>query len=311
VAGSAANTDGIVVPAELAASHAKHDGEAGRRWVARLPDLAGHYLDRWQLRRDGPAAFGVAALVLPVRRIDGMPAALKLQPVNEENAGEAVGLRAWAGQGTVHLIDDDPATGTLLLERLDATRPLSALPDDTQALRVLSELLARLVARPAPAGLRRLTDIARAMIDQTPHALTALRQARDRRLVRACVAVVAELVNDAGDRLLHWDLHYDNILAGQREPWLAIDPKPLAGDPGFELLPALDNRWEDIVATGDVARAVRRRFDLMVDVLGLDRPRAVGWTLGRILQNALWDIEDGEHELDPIQVAIAEALRVR
>ncbi len=308
---STATTYGIVVPAELAASHAKHDGEAGRRWIFRLPDLAAHYLDRWHLRRDGPAAFGVAALVLPVRRTDGTPAALKIQPVNEENAGEAVGLRAWAGQGTVHLIDDDPATGTLLLERLDASRPLSSLPDDTQALQVLSELLARLVTRPAPPGLRRLTDIAQAMIDQTPHALTALHQARDRRLVQTCAAAVAELVNEAGDRLLHWDLHYDNVLAGAREPWLAIDPKPLSGDPGFELLPALDNRWEDIVATGDVARAVRRRFDLMVDVIGLDRPRAVGWTLGRILQNALWDVEDGAHELDPVQVAIAEALGAR
>src|SRR5438094_826847 len=97
VARSADNTNRIVVPAELAASHAKHDGEAGRMWVARLPELAAHYLDCWHLRRDGPAAFGVVSLVLPVRRLDGTPAALKLQPVNEENAGEAVGLRGARG----------------------------------------------------------------------------------------------------------------------------------------------------------------------------------------------------------------------
>jgi streptomycin 6-kinase len=308
---ASANAYGIVVPAELAASHAKHDGEAGRRWVAHLPDLAARYLDRWHLRLDGPVAFGVVSLVLPVRRLDGTPAALKLQPVNEENAGEAVGLRAWAGRGAVRVIEDDPATGTLLLERLDASRPLSALPDDTEALQVLSELLARLVALPAPRGLRRLSDIAQAMIDQTPQALGVLHDARDRRLVQTCAAAMAELVDEAGDRLLHWDLHYDNVLAGQREPWLAIDPKPLSGDPGFELLPALDNRWEDIVATGDVGRAVRRRFDLMVEVLGLDRSRAVGWSLGRILQNALWDVEDGARELDAVQVAIADALGAR
>jgi streptomycin 6-kinase len=118
----------------------------------------------------------------------------------------------------------------------------------------------------------------------------------------------AELIGEPGDRLLHWGLHYDNIFAGQREPWLVIDPEPLAGDPGFDLLPALHNRWDEIVATGDVARAVLRCFDLLTEVPGLDRQRATGWTLGRVLQNALWDIEDGETALAPAQIAIATAL---
>ncbi|MFD1044854.1 aminoglycoside phosphotransferase family protein, partial [Kibdelosporangium lantanae] len=103
-------------------------------------------------------------------------------------------------------------------------------------------------------------------------------------------------------------LHYDNILAADREPWLAIDPKPLGGDPGFELMPALCNRWEDVVDSGNIPRAVRRRFDLMTDILDLDRNRAVGWTLGRVLQNCLWDIDSGESVLQPEQKAIAYAL---
>lgn len=55
-------------------------------------------------------------------------------------------------------------------------------------------------------------------------------------------------------------------------------------------------------------RAIRRRFDLMTEVLDLDRQRATGWTRGRILQNALWNIEDGKTALHPNQVAIARAL---
>jgi streptomycin 6-kinase len=301
----------VAVPAELAALHARYDGDAGRAWVAALPELAAELLDRWRLRLDGPPGHGQASLVLPVRGTDGTPAALKLQPVNEENATEAVGLRTWDGHGAVRLLADDPATGALLLERLDASRPLSSVADDGRALQILAELLARLVASPAPAGLRRLADVAREMVDRTPTALTALQRPEERQLVATCAAAVRELLPEAGDRLLHWDLHYDNILAADREPWLAIDPKPLAGDPGFELLPALHNRWPDIVATGDVTRAVRRRFDLMVDVLGLDRQRALGWTLGRILQNALWDVDDGETRVDATQVAIAEALLSR
>lgn len=298
----------IDVPDALAASYSKHSGASGRAWMVALPGLAADFLDRWALRLDGPAGHGMASLVLPVIRADGAPAVLKLQPVSEENAGAPIGLRVWNGDGVVRLLDHDPDTGTMLLERLDAARPLSSVADDSAALQILAELLARLVAVPAPEGLRHLADIAAAMLEQVPRAVLALRDPAEQRLVRTCASAVAELIGEPGDRLLHWDLHYDNILAGQREPWLAIDPEPLAGDPGFELLPALDNRWDEVVATGDVARAVLRRFDLLTEVLGLDRQRATSWTLGRVLQNALWDIEDGETALHPAQIAIATAL---
>lgn len=53
---------------------------------------------------------------------------------------------------------------------------------------------------------------------------------------------------------------------------------------------------------------VRRRFDLLTEELGLDRRRAAGWTLARLLQNTLWDIEDGRTTIAPSQIAVAEAL---
>jgi streptomycin 6-kinase len=237
-----------------------------------------------------------------------VPAVLKLQPVEEDNAHTALGLRTWNGDGTVLLLDHDEETGAVLLERLDADRSLFALPDDLDRLAVIADLLARLTAVPAPAGVRRLADVAAAMLDQVPSAVPLLRDPAEQELVRTCAAAVAELVGDAGDRLLHWDLHDGNVLAGTREPWLAIDPEPLAGDPGFDLLPALNERWAAIVATGYVDAAVRYRFDLLTDRLGLDRTRATVWTLARVLQNALWDIEDGKAALEASQVAIARAL---
>lgn len=298
----------IRVPETFAAAYGK-DNAARRAWVAELPRLAADLLDRWTLRPDGPAEHGQASLVLPVIRADGEPAVLKFQQASEDNAGTALGLRAWDGNGVVRLLDHDPDTGTMLLERLDAARSLSSVADDDTAMRILAELLARLVAVPAPPGVRHLADIAAAMLDEVPRAVSALRDPAERRLVRTCASAVAELVGESGDRLLHWDLHYDNVLAGRREPWLAIDPEPLAGDPGFDLWPALDSRWEEaVVATGDVTRVVLRRFDLLTEVLGLDRRRATGWTLGRILQNALWDIEDGKTALEPAQVALGMTL---
>ena len=289
------------VPAALAASHAMFSGERGRAWIAALPRLAADRIDRWSLRRDGPPVCGAVALVLPVRLADGTAAVLKLQPIDDETAGEPVALHAWNGHGAVRLLRHDPDTGSMLLERLDAGRTLAGVHDDLAALATLSGILVRLNAVAAPAEIRRLSDVAAAMLDRVPRALALLPDPAERRLISGCAAAVDEVLPEPGDRLLHWDLHYDNVLArdaGARPEagppsWVAIDPKPLAGDPGFELLPALHNRWDDALAGGDVRRALRRRYDLMTEVLGLDRRRAARWTLGRVLQNLLWETTTG------------------
>ncbi|MBO0884604.1 MAG: hydroxyurea phosphotransferase, partial [Mycobacterium sp.] len=94
----------IDVPAALAA-FPHYDNTSGRAWIAQLPALAQRFLDRWALRPDGPPRHGMAALVLPVIRADGTPAALKLQPVDEESVGEPIGLRIWDGNGVVRLLE--------------------------------------------------------------------------------------------------------------------------------------------------------------------------------------------------------------
>lgn len=303
----------LEVPDALASSHQKFFGDAGRAWIDAAPDLADRLLDRWHLQRDGEPMRGAVALVLPVVHLDGRLAMLKLQPVDDETVGEPVALRAWNGDGAVRLLEHDAASGSLLLERLDADRALATVADDIAALQILSELLARLTGVPAPNDVRRLADIGADMLTRVPPALAVVHDTSHRRVIQACTSALVEVLPEPGDRLLHWDLHYWNVLAPHtsdpRAPWLAIDPKPLAGDPGFELLAALHNRWDDVVATGDVTRAIRHRFDVMTDILGLDRPRAMSWTLARVLQNMLWDIERGDTmwSTEPDR-AIAEAL---
>ncbi|MFJ9342682.1 aminoglycoside phosphotransferase family protein [Streptomyces sp. NPDC101733] len=294
----------VDVPAGLVEAQLRYNGDAGREFIAGLPARAAEFLGRWELRTTGPGMHGVTALVLPVERADGSPAALKMQLLDEESAGEPAALRAWGGGGSVRLLEHDADTGTLLLERLDERRHLSVLArrDPREAVRVLAGLLARLTAVAAPAGMRGLGEVAAGMLAQAPAALERLADPGDRAVLRDCAAAVAEVAGEPGDRLLHWDLHVDNVLGSVREPWLAIDPKPLAGHPGFELWPALDG-------AADAAEA-RWRFDLLSEALGPagERDRVRAWTLGRVLQNGLWDVEDGEERLEPDQRALAEVL---
>lgn len=295
----------IEVPAELAGFHARFRGDQGRAWIAGLPALAESCLERWDLRLDGPARHGMVALVLPVLRRDGTRAVLKLQHVDHEHVGEGAALRAWGGDGAVLVYAE--ADEALLLERLE-DRPLTTMPSAEQACAVIASLLARLHTHAPPAGIRQLSEIVADMLAAVPRTLEGMSSESERAALRYWASALQEVSAEPGDRLLHWDLHYDNVLAGSREPWLAIDPKPLVGDPGFDLLPALHNRWDEVVASGDVGRAVLRRFDIMVEILGLPRDRAVAWTLGRVLQNSIWEIAEGPDRLDPVQLAIGQAL---
>jgi streptomycin 6-kinase len=92
--------------------------------------------------------------------------------------------------------------------------------------------------------------------------------------------------------MIHGDLHYTNVLAADREPWLVIDPDPMSGDPHYEPAPMLWNRVDELA--GDVRGGLRRRFHTLVDSAGLDEDRARDWVVVRMVLNAHWAVEDAE-----------------
>lgn len=111
-------------------------------------------------------------------------------------------------------------------------------------------------------------------------------------------------------RIVHGDLHYENVLAADRDPWLVIDPKPLNGDPHYELAPMLWNRWDELA--GDVREGVRRRFYALVDAAGHDEDRARAWVVIRAVHNAMWQLQE-RPQADPnwltMCISIAKAVQ--
>ena len=107
------------------------------------------------------------------------------------------------------------------------------------------------------------------------------------RLVEQAHALTRDFAESPNDTVLHGDLHYGTVLAADREPWLAIAPKPLNGDPHYELAPMLWHRWDELA--GDVRHGVQRRFYRLVDAAGFDEDRARGWVLIRVVREAMRD----------------------
>ncbi len=265
-------------------------GDGFREFLDRLPRLVAELLEEWELSVDGEPMHGFCALVVPVHGRDGVPAVLKVGFPHDEGRHEHLALRHWHGNGTVRLLRADPRRGALLLERLHAERDLTVV-EDVEACEVVGGLYGRLHVEP-PAQLRRLSSY----VDVWTGGLVALPPDAPlpRRLVEQAVGLGRAFVSDGATdtRMIHGDLHYENVLAGDREPWLVIDPKPMAGDPHYEVAPMLWNRWEEVVASGDVRRAVRRRFHTIVDTALLDEHRARDWVVVRELLNVLWTLED-------------------
>lgn len=253
--------------------------------------LADELLEEWTLRREGPAGRRRDALVLPVRTAAGTPASLKVGPVEAGTEHEHLALRRWDGGGAVRLLRADPRRGALLLERLHP----EDLADrwDLEACEVVAGLYTRLHVAATP-QLRRLSSYA----DQVATDLAALPRNAPlpRRLVEQAAGLARELsVDDTTDgTLVHGDLHYGTVLAGDREPWLAVDPRPRSGDRHYEPAPMLWHRYDELSLPGGtgVRDGVRSRFHALVDGAGLDEDRARAWVVVRTLARAAASLDD-------------------
>lgn len=291
---------------------AQRAGVDGDSWLGRLPRTVADLCREWALTPDGPARHGMCAVALPVVGEDG-PAMLKVTWPHVEAATEHLALRHWDGRGSVRLLRADPPRWALLLERLDPDRDLHGIPVD-EACEIVGDLL-RCLHVPAPASIPRLAEYAARRAADFTAALRAGATPVPRRFLDQARGLATELAAEpsATDRLVHTDLHYANVLAGERagtELWLAIDPKPAAGDPAAEIAPLLHNRAAELGTGAAVRPALRRRLEIVCAAAGIDEHRARAWTIVREMDNAL-DLaaEPGGSDRVSLAVAIIKAMQ--
>ncbi|MEU3275152.1 aminoglycoside phosphotransferase family protein [Saccharomonospora sp. NPDC006951] len=269
------------IPPAFARLIREREGAEGAAWIAALPELVRAFCLRWNLTVEGKPLHGQVGLVVPVRSESG-PAMLKLSWRDTESRDEPAALAAWAGAGAVLLRESDPGHGAMLLERLDENRMLSGEPID-RAVAVAADLL-RSLTIPAPALTRNLRDEARRWTAELPREWERLGRPLPRVLLTAAVDICERRGPHAARLLVNEDLHYENVLAGTRAPWLVIDPKPLEGDPEFAVIPLL---WNRIGESG-----IGDRFAAIVAGADLDAGLAREWTLVRAVVNWLWAVEE-------------------
>lgn len=261
-------------------------------WLAGLPDLVAHLVERWSLTLAAPFPGIAINYVAPAVGADGAPCVLKVSRHVGETANEIAALRLWDGDGAARLLAADPALGALLVERLEPGSMLvEVAEEDDDAATVIAARLLRRLWRPPPAehGLRPLASWC-AAFDRNRAALARGDGGFPAALFQRADALRHELLTSTGaPTVLHGDLHHFNVLRARRAAWLAIDPKGLAGDRYFDICQFFRNPRPDLPPAVN-----RRRLDLVCAELGLDRPRAVAWCFVHAMLDACWSFEDGE-----------------
>ncbi|MGP4032376.1 aminoglycoside phosphotransferase family protein [Pseudarthrobacter sp. 1C304] len=308
----------ITIPPDLGR---RYGGSAsGRAWLASLPRVAGHCLDRWQLEPDlAPGALpwhGHGAIVIPVRgTANGATGVLKIAYPHDEALVEPHALAIWNGTGAVRLLAHDAGAGALLLERLDGARSLQDEPMDV-AVPVWGSLVRQLGV--VPDGRAEWQEFghvaarAEQWSDELPESWERLGRPFPRWLLEAALEVCqtrgAVGRRSGKDVLVHTDMHYLNVLArpgavvpsassdqagsdqagiSQAGSWAAIDPQPMVGETEFAVAPLLWNRIREL-PRADPQEGLQERCRNLSSAAGLDAEVARQWSLAREVENALW-----------------------
>lgn len=273
-AASASTTTGTTTGTGLAA------------WLTGLPAIVVELERRWTLRVETPfQPGGQTAWVAPARAADGGDVVLKVGWRHPDAAHEVDALREWSGRGAVELyqVEEFDDTVALLLERCVPGTTLAGRPEPEQD-EVIVALLCELW-RPPPAGhrFRPLLVMCHAWADEFEEKVGRGQACPDLDAALAVdgIALLRDLPKSAERSvLLCTDLHAENVLAAERQPWLVIDPKPYVGDPAYDVVQHMLN-CDERLHTRPRELAAR-----LADLAGLDRDRVRLWLFARCVQES-------------------------
>jgi streptomycin 6-kinase len=211
----------------------------------------------------------------------------------------------------VRLYESDPARRALLLEACDPGTPLDEASADPRAKILLAAPLLRRLWQPVPPDhpFALLGSVASQMAGEVEQRMHNAPLSWERGLLHLGAGLLRALPREAARAvLLHRDYHLSNILAAQREPWLAIDPQPLVGDPAFDAVQLVVEPGA-LLAEADPLRALQDRLALVATELELDAGRLCTWSVARSVAWAMDSLTVGAPSWGVEAIQMAGLLR--
>jgi streptomycin 6-kinase len=292
-----------LIPADLPVLANLGGLDEARSWLGALPALVAEVRDEFELELQPPLRGGSCSWVAPATLPDGTPVIVKIGWPHPEMYGEPVALRLWDGHGAVRLLRHDPARHALLLSRCTPGVELGRCPlPPEDRLGIAGTVLGALwsVRPPEPPSgpggtpvLERLGDVTADWADRAEQRMDRIRPGYDPGLVAEGIGLLRLLPASAGrEVILHGDFNPGNVLSHDGT-WLAIDPKPMVGDPAYDPWPMLEQIDDPFARPGPVA-VFRSRAALLGGLLSLEPDRIIAWSVARRVETALWAAGHGD-----------------
>jgi streptomycin 6-kinase len=264
-------------------------GEAGRAWLTTLPALLKEFSERWTLTLEDPFQNLSYNLVIPGVDNKDNQVVLKLGPPGPELTSEIAALALFKGRGAVRLLAHDAERGALLLERILPGNPLHQLQDEASATQTAASLMRRLWREPPaqhsfPTLSRWFRSLQILSAETTPIPGALIDRAK---------ATFADLQAAAANpMIIHGDLHHENILYSDGTGWLAIDPKGVCGDPGYEVGTFMLNQLPGDASPLNLRGILTRRISIFAEALNIAAERLRGWAFCHAMLSAAWSLEE-------------------
>lgn len=260
-----------------------------------------YYINRWQLIADGEPIITPGSKLLPVIH-NAVPAILKIAEEPEEKVGANL-MVWWGGHGAAGVLAHE--NNALLLERATGSRSLSAIAkrgDDTEASEIICKVVHTLHRRTLT-ELPELTPLDQWFADMHTCA------AKYGGILSLCAETIHALLSSPQDVVvLHGDIHHNNILDFDDRGWLAIDPKGLIGERGFDYANMFCNPDHE---TASAPGRLAKQSAVVSKAAGLNSKRLLQWVLAWAGLSAIWSFNDGfEKEMD-LYIAEIAAVELR
>ncbi len=265
--------------------------EKGEQWLDDLPDLIAEMSEKWSLAVDEPFPDLSYNFVAPCVCADGTNAVLKIG-YNEKDSivlSEAKFLTVLDGRGAVKLLQFDKNCCALLLERLIPGENLAKLckTNDEKATLIAIDVMRKICQQPP-----KNHDF-----PTLENWINKLQTAAETKFAPRLVAKALnnfEELSDASEQnlLLHGDLHHENILSAERESFLAIDPKGVVGDIGYEIAVFMNNQRRIMRSRQDLRQIIARRIEQFSQSFAIEPLKLRKWAFVQAVLSAWWVFED-------------------
>ncbi len=264
-------------------------GAKGARWLAELPAIIGEIEENWSLEIGKPFENLSYHFVAPCKFANGGEAVLKIG-FPEENSpvfNEAEMLKLYDGKGAVRFLRLDEKRFALLLEKLNPGEHLRRVfPQDTQrTVEIAIKILRKIKLKPPEkhdfvflkdwfAGFEKAETTAFQNVE--------LKKARG----------FYEELSQAETFLIHGDFHHENILSAIREPFLAIDPKGIVGQIGYEICVFLNNHFRWLSNDADLREKLDSAVLKFSEAFEIEPQNLRKWAYAQAVLSAWWTFEE-------------------